>query len=131
MFFSSINYLLVIIAALNGFVISLVWHSHYFFENKHSVPKTTNKKITAIKYLSIAIITFIQALVIAVLLNSLIIIGIWGFIVFICLIWAGFVLPVKVTDYLVEKEKFYPALLSACKDFVIIAVMSFIILFFS
>ncbi len=139
MFFAHLPYITIIAAAIAGVVVSFIWHAPWAFGTlwlrskgwtDELLAEKKNGKPMAPIYAYHALGTLVQAFVIAVLFNSLIVVGFSGVLLLALLVWAGFTVPVKLGDYLYGGDSFTFFLLSIGYQFVAIVVMTFILAIF-
>lgn len=136
MFFLGINYVVVVIAALVGMVIGYVWYSPWAFGklwlkskgwSDETLRAKKEGKSMAPVFALMTLGTAFTAFVIAVLFNSLILVGFSGIIKAALVLWIGFAVPVKLADYLFGGDTFTFFLISIGHELVVIFVMSFFI----
>lgn len=139
MFFAHLPYITIIFAAVTGIVVSFVWHAPWAFgalwlkskgwTDELLTEKKKGKSMAPV-YAYHALANLVQAFVIAVLFNSLIIVGFSGVFLLALLVWVGFTVPVKLGDYLYGGDSFTYFLLSIGYQFAVILAMTFILAIF-
>ena len=128
MFFQNINYLVVIVATIVGMIAGFVWYAPWAFgkiwmKAKGSMLEKPKKSV----WVGMVISTFITAFILAVLFNSLVIIGFWGIVCTAFLLWLGFALPIKLGDYYFGGESLTIFLLSVGQELFVLVLMSLLI----
>ena len=139
MFFQNINYWTVAIAALLSVGLGFVWYSPWLF-GKRFMKETgmTPEKIEEFKrnggqrrmmknYGLTALFSLVSALVVAGLLNSLIVTGISGLLVFAVLLWLAFSMPVAANHVIFGDDSFVLFLINTGYQLVSIALVTLVI----
>ncbi len=126
MFFSTLNYWVIGIATVIGMGFGFLWYSPWAFGITWMKDK---KGPRSMKYAyPVTIISKgITAFVLATLFNSLIVTGFFGMFLVGALVWLGFSVPIKLSDYLFGGEETKSFLISIGYELLVILVMSFLI----
>ncbi|MDP1625246.1 MAG: DUF1761 domain-containing protein [bacterium] len=95
MFFTDINLITVIVAAVISIALGFVWYAPWFFGSTSLLSSTRGWKA----YVGSAVTTLITAFFIASLLNSIVVLGLSGIVMAGFVVWLGFMAPVRVNDY--------------------------------
>jgi hypothetical protein len=136
MFFSNINYVVIIIATFLGMAVGFIWYAPWAFGKlwmkskgltTESMTESTKSKPMWPMYLATTIGTFATAFVLSVLFNSLVVIGFWGIVSVGFLLWLGFIAPAKLNDHLYGGESITYVLITAGHLLVATVVMAFVI----
>ena len=90
------------------------------------IAKKDGKPMTPI-WITTIFFTLVTAFIISALFNSLIVTSIGGMFLIALCVWIGFVVPVKLSDYLFGGDSFTFMLLSVGHELVVIIIMSLII----
>ncbi|HEU0080516.1 MAG TPA: DUF1761 domain-containing protein [Candidatus Paceibacterota bacterium] len=116
MFFQHINYLTVVIAAVVSMGVGFSWYSPALFGKRWMKEMGTSeaeaeeyrKKMTsadkARMYGAPLLMALLNAFVVAVLLNSLVVTSIAGMAVFAFFVWLGFSMPVAANNAVFGKD---------------------------
>lgn len=138
MFFQNINYWVVLVSAIAGLGVGFIWFSEWVFGKAWIAARTAREEFVRAKMgrpmapvWAIMLVTrFVVALVIAALLNSLIVTSLGGLFVLALCVWAGFSVPIKVSDYFFGNDSFKTFLISIGYEFASIFIMTLIVGFF-
>ena len=117
-------------------LVSFIWHSDWAFGklwmrskgfNEESFKaKMAGKSLTSM-WAVMAVLTIVEAFVLAVLFHSLVVTTIGGMFLLALCVWVGFTIPAKAGDYLFGGETLTSFLLSIGHELVIVVIMSLII----
>lgn len=136
MFFGELPYITIIVAALLGMGVGFVWYAPWAFGKLWLKSKGWSDELLREKkegksmvptYVFMTLGNVALALVLAVLFNSLMVIGFSGIFTLAFLTWLGFVVPVKLGDYLYGGDSFTFFLISIGYNLAAILVMSYVI----
>ena len=135
MFFGNLNFIFIIVATIVGMGVGAIWYSPFVFGplwikskgwTKEDVMAHRNSPM--LPQMSIMTLgTFVTALMLAALFNSLVVTGISGILFVGLCVWLGFAVPVKLGDYLFGGDSFTFFLLSIGHQFVVTMIMSAIV----
>lgn len=133
MFFHNINLVVVIIAAAVGIVIGAAWYSPFLFAKKYMdgmgiTAESAKGKNMAKSYSLTFLCSLITAYVLAVLFNSLVVVGGLGGILLVpFLLWLACAVPIAMNDYLWGNKSLTLVLINCGHTLVALSVMSVII----
>jgi hypothetical protein len=137
MFFQNINYTVTIIAAAIGMGVGFIYFSPWVFGKQWLKVRTGSHEVLAAKFkpnrpmtgvwVLTALGKIVSAFIIAALFNSLIVTSIGGMVVLALCLWLGFVVPVKLTDYLFSGDNLACFVLSIGYELVAVLLMTLII----
>ncbi len=136
MFIGNINVWVLLLATFVGMSVGFVWYAPWAFgklwlQSKGWSDETLRNKKEGKPmwpvFLASTIATLITALVLAVLFNSLVILGIWNMTFAAVLLWIGLIVPVKLGDYLFGGDTFTFFLIAIGHYLVSTVLMSLII----
>ncbi len=140
MFFGNLNYIVIIVAAILGLAVSVIWHAPFVFGKLWLTYKGWSDEVLASKkqgksmipvYVSVTVATLVQAFIVAVVFNSIIVTGISGILITALCLWAGFTFPVKFADYLFGGDSWQYLLIETGRELVVITLMSLVIALFA
>ena len=136
MFFGNLNFIVIIVATIVGMGVGAIWYSPFVFGplwlkskgwvDEHGKTKKDGRPMLPLMGV-MAAGTFVTALILAALFNSLVVTGISGILFVGLCVWLGFAVPVKLGDYLFGGDSFTFFLLSIGHQFVVTMIMSAIV----
>ncbi|HEY0908498.1 MAG TPA: DUF1761 domain-containing protein [Candidatus Paceibacterota bacterium] len=136
MFFGDLNYVVIIIAAIVGMGLGIVWHAPFVFGKlwlkyngwtpEHLTAKKAKQSMIAV-HSAMTLATLLQAFILAGIFHSLVIVGFGSMLLVGLCVWAGFVVPAKIADYLYGGDSWQYFLIEAGYQLVAISLMSLII----
>ncbi len=136
MFFGNLNYIIIIIAAVVGMGLGVVWHAPFVFGRlwlkyagwtpEHLSSKKAKQSMLAV-HGAMTISMLVQAFILAGLFNSLVIVGFNAMLLVGLCVWVGFVVPAKLADYLYGGDSWQYLLIEAGYQLAAILLMSLII----
>lgn len=136
MFFGNLPFITIIVAAILGMGVGFVWYAPWAFGKLWLASKGWTDELLKEKkqgksmaptYIYMTLGNIVLAFVITVLFNSLIVVGLSGIFTLALLTWLGFVVPVKLGDYLYGGDTFTFFLISIGYNLAAITVMSLVI----
>ena len=139
MFFQNLNYITMVVATIAGMVVGFIWYAPFAFgkvwlrlkeQNGNETQREKENKPTWPIYLLSGLGTLASAFALSVIFNSIIIVGIWGILIAAFVVWIGFFVPVKLSDFIYGGESPVLFLISAGHYLLAIIIMAFIIAFF-
>ena len=116
MFFQNINYITIVIAGVVSMGIGFAWYSKAIFgqrflkevcpspEEIAKAGEGMSKADMVKSYGTSFVLALITAFILSSLLNSLVVVGIWGVIVLAVLMWLAFSVPTGITLVLYGKR---------------------------
>lgn len=117
MYFGDLNYIVPIIAAIVSMGLGFLWYSPFVFgkrfmkemgmteeECNDEYMKNGGKRKMAKAYALVFLFSVITAVIVSALFYSLIIIGLWGYILTAFFLWLGFSFPVALNHVLFGKD---------------------------
>ena len=137
MFFSNINYWVVVAATVAGMVVGFVWYAPWAFgklwirskgwSDEEIARKQALKKSMWKQFSAMTVGTFLTAFALAALFHSLVVVSMGGMLVVALTVWLGFSVPLKLGDYLFGGDTLAAFLLSIGQERGASALMSLIV----
>ncbi len=136
MFFGNLNYIVIVIAAVVGMALGIVWHSPFAFgklwlkyagwTEEHLRAKKAKQSMVAVN-VAMTVGMLAQAFILAALFKSLIVVGLGGILLVALCVWIGFAVPVHLGNYLYGGDSWQFFLIEAGYQLVAIAAMALVI----
>ena len=128
----------IIVAAVVWFLFGFLWYGPLFGKQWMKMMGITaeqmaegKKKSMALPMLIALIMSVVSASVVSYLVPQLLALSFGEFLKIILIIWAGFVLPLQVNDYLWERKSFKLVLFNMVESILAYILLSAIIYYFS
>lgn len=136
MFFENINYISVVVAAVVGLGVGLIWYAPWAFgplwmkskgwSDEMLVAKKAKQKMWAV-FAAQTVGYALTAYALAVLANSLVVTSFFGMFLVALVPWLGFTVPTKLGDYLFGGDSSVYFLISIGHTLVSAAVIAVIV----
>ncbi len=133
MYFGDLNYIVPVIAAVVSMGLGFLWYSPFVFgkrfmketgmtqESMDEYMKNGGKQKMAKTYALVFLFSVITAIIVSALFYSLIIVGLWGYILLAFFLWLGFSFPVALNHVLFGKDTL--ALLAITSGFQLVSLI--------
>ena len=136
MFFGNLNYIVIIVAAIVGMGLGIIWHAPFVFgklwlkyvgwTREHLAVKKAGQSMLAVHGVMM-VSMLVEAFILAGIFNSLVVVGFGAMLLVGLCLWLGFVLPVKLANYLYGGDSWQYLLIEVGYQLVAILLMSLII----
>lgn len=136
MFFGNINYIVIIIASLVSVGLGFLWYSPFVFgplwlktkgwTDEHMKAKKHGQSMVSV-HSALVLSALVSAFILSALFNSLVVTSFWGILFVGFYVWLGFMVPVKLADYLFGGDSFTFFLISVGHQLLSTLVMALII----